>query len=66
MINSVHLTSAKPSLEFLISNNNFEEALLGFFPYRAYVSHKNDSPNLTQKVEWPIKGLVVSLSILLL
>ena len=27
------------------------------------MSYKNDSPNLTQKVQWFIKGLVVNLSI---
>ena len=30
------------------------------------MSFKNDSPNLTQKVEWSIQGLVVNLSILFL
>ena len=34
----------------MVSNINFEKAPLGFFPYRAYVSHKNDRPDLTQKV----------------
>ena len=32
------------------ANINFEKALLGLFPCRANVSHKDDSPNLTQKV----------------
>ena len=50
-------------LEFLISSFSFEKALLGRFPYRAYMSHKNDNPNLTQKVQWSIEGLVVSLFI---
>ena len=45
----------------MILNSNFEKASLGFFPYKAYVSHKNDSSNLTKK---SIKGLVVNLSIL--
>ena len=35
------------------------------FPYRAYVSHKNDSPNLTHKV-WSIKGMVGNLSFMFL
>ena len=39
----------------------FEKAHLGLFPYRAYVSHKNDRPDLTQRVLWSIKGLVVNL-----
>ena len=56
MVNSVHLSSAKricPNslvLESLISNINFEKAPLGRFLYGAYVSHKNDRPNLTKKV----------------
>ena len=37
------------TLEFLIFNINFEKAPFGLFPYRAYVSHKNDSPNITKK-----------------
>ena len=36
------------AFEFLISNIVLEKALR-FFPYQAYVSHKNDNPNLTQK-----------------
>ena len=28
------------------------------------MSHKNDSPNLTQKVYWSIKGLVVNLFVI--
>ena len=35
------------SLEFFIWNI-FEKAPLGPFPYRAHMSHKNDSPNLTK------------------
>ena len=31
-------------------NIYFEKAPLGLFPCRANISHKNDSPNLTQKV----------------
>ena len=34
----------------LISDINFEKAPMGILPCRANVSHKNDSPNLTQKV----------------
>ena len=30
------------------------------------MSHKNDSPKLTQKVLWSIKGLVVDLSVYLI
>ena len=37
------------SLEFFISKINFEKAPLARFPYRAYLTHKNDSPNLTKK-----------------
>ena len=33
----------------LISNIDFEKLPLGFFPYRAYVFHENDSANLTKK-----------------
>ena len=54
-INSVHLSSAK-----LICSNSwvlvlsfsidFEKVLLGLFPYRPYVYHKNDSTYLTQKI----------------
>ena len=52
-------------LEFLISNVNFEKAVLGLF--LIYLTrHKIDSLNLTQKDEWSIKGLVVDLSILFL
>ena len=36
------------SLEFLILNVNFDKAPLEF-SYRAHVSHKNDSSNLTKK-----------------
>ena len=28
---------------------NFEKAPLGLFPYRAYMSHKIDSPNLNKR-----------------
>ena len=35
-----------------------KKAILRPFPYRAYVSHKKYSPNLTQKVKLSNKGLV--------
>ena len=54
------------SLEFVIWNIFSKKTLFEPFPYRACVSHKNDSPNVTQKVECSIKGLVVDLSILFL
>ena len=38
------------TLNFLTANKSFEKILLGLFPYGAYVSLKNDSPNLTRKV----------------
>ena len=47
----------------MVSNVIFEKATSGLFPNRAYVSHKNDRPDLTQKVLWSSKGLVVNLSI---
>ena len=58
-INSVHLNIAKPifvnswvleSYEFMVLNIIFEKAPLGLFPYRAYISHRNDRPDPTQKV----------------
>ena len=45
-----HLLVKDIGLEFLISKINFEKALLGPFPYRPYVYHKNDSTYLTQKI----------------
>ena len=34
-------------MDFFYFKSQFE-ALIGLFPYRAYVSHKNDGQNLTQ------------------
>ena len=63
-INSVHLNSAKRicpnswvlESEFLISNINFEKALLGSFPYGAYVSHKIGSQNVHKNSSGLLKG----------
>ena len=48
------------SLEFLISNINFEKPLLVFFLIDD-MCHKTDNPILKQKIEWSIKRLVVDL-----
>ena len=46
-----------------MSNINFEKAPFGLYPCRANMSHKNDSPNLTRKVQSSVKKLVVDRSV---
>ena len=49
MVPNVYVLILEYLSRVLISNINFQKAPLGLFLYRAYISHKNDSPNLSKK-----------------
>ena len=68
-INSVHLSIAKcicPNSWVFDFEYLFWKSSIMVFPFKAYVSHRNDGSNLTLKVLLSIKGLVAILSIFFL